>query len=346
MEQPYEELATPRAPTPEDQEGFVVLASEPEAEESNSAVRGVEEEASGAETHARRPLGGMLTEMTSRISSSIAGAVGEREAVAAAATAVLVEAAGVARDGSEPSGPSYTELATPRRQELKAHDGYVAMDEDTDADDGGGGGSAACTAAETEPLNVAASAAASSASAVVVATALSANNDGRGTEVARLCPDEEAPRRIVVSAACASACGGGAAASGSTSSAKRRRCFSLGRVRVIQIGRHSIYIGPHWPCSILMLGMICGVGGFFIENVAVDLGIYHLVAAVAVTVGTVAAFLSCALADPGILRPRQPGDVPRDPERPTCGICNIVQPQGSRHCQFCQGSQVHGACTA
>jgi len=112
----------------------------------------------------------------------------------------------------------------------------------------------------------------------------------------------------------------------------------IGKILVVEAmpGR-SLYIGPHWPCSIVMQCLILGVGCFFWSQVAPSLGFFHEIMSMIITVGSTAAFLSCALANPGIILPgSECQESARRGTRPKCDVCNIVQPKGSRHCHFCQ----------
>eukprot|EP00927_Polykrikos_kofoidii_P006712 TRINITY_DN12712_c0_g1_i1.p1 TRINITY_DN12712_c0_g1~~TRINITY_DN12712_c0_g1_i1.p1 ORF type:complete len:313 (-),score=46.80 TRINITY_DN12712_c0_g1_i1:153-980(-) len=122
-----------------------------------------------------------------------------------------------------------------------------------------------------------------------------------------------------------------------------------GAVRVVRVPLIGIvYIGPHWYCSILMLGFVLGVGYFFVTKVAIKLGWYHLVAGTVTTVMSAKSFLDCALSDPGILAPHPIGAM-RDaaskamptqilPSTGTrkCKACMIVQPPGCYHCEWCR----------
>jgi len=141
----------------------------------------------------------------------------------------------------------------------------------------------------------------------------------------------------------------------------RQRYTKFGRIRVFYVWGTPLYIGPHWYCSIIMLGLILGVGGLYIFGIAGELGVKHLVAGLCVTLASTSAFLNCALADPGILH-RQPAAAAReegaegengstaagDSSQPAalqgrplvrgrrCQKCSVDQPRGCSHCEFCE----------
>ncbi|CAE7599937.1 ERF2 [Symbiodinium sp. CCMP2456] len=109
----------------------------------------------------------------------------------------------------------------------------------------------------------------------------------------------------------------------------------LGRIVVFNFGGHGLYIGPHWYCSVLMLGFILAVGLFQCNSVT---SLEQLAGSVFVTVLSTVSFLRCALSNPGVL---QKNHVPTVSESLSvrvrrCDICQIVQPRGCQHCQFCQ----------
>mmetsp|Transcript_21019 Transcript_21019/g.40213 ORF Transcript_21019/g.40213 Transcript_21019/m.40213 type:complete len:234 (-) Transcript_21019:154-855(-) len=118
----------------------------------------------------------------------------------------------------------------------------------------------------------------------------------------------------------------------------------LGRVCVVKIFGKALFIGPHWYCTLIMLGVILGVGTMYITRVAVYVNTYHVVGGVLVTALSAEALLRCALTDPGILQPhpRAPGGagspkqyMPSPGDR-RCSACDISQPKGSMHCEFCR----------
>lgn len=122
-----------------------------------------------------------------------------------------------------------------------------------------------------------------------------------------------------------------------------RRHVWFGRVCVIRLcGQRALYVGPHWYCTLLMLAVILGVGTMFLTRVAVHIHKLHLVGGALAMLGSAEALLRCALLNPGILL-KQPVGVSssiRPPEsgrrRRFCNICNIQQPMGAAHCNFCK----------
>mmetsp|Transcript_31597 Transcript_31597/g.57947 ORF Transcript_31597/g.57947 Transcript_31597/m.57947 type:complete len:286 (-) Transcript_31597:74-931(-) len=131
------------------------------------------------------------------------------------------------------------------------------------------------------------------------------------------------------------------------------RCFSyvrFGRIVALNVcGNRTVYVGPHWYTGLIMLAVILGVGGLFITHVAMTLGKWHMIGGFTATLGSTAAFLNCALADPGILRKTpingpederaceaEPGSLMPSNGRWKCKACRIVQPKGSLHCEYCQ----------
>mmetsp|Transcript_428 Transcript_428/g.1429 ORF Transcript_428/g.1429 Transcript_428/m.1429 type:complete len:224 (+) Transcript_428:98-769(+) len=123
-----------------------------------------------------------------------------------------------------------------------------------------------------------------------------------------------------------------------------RRHTWLGRVFVMRIGGRAAFVGPHWYCTVLMLGVIVGVGSMFIFRVAIDLHWLHIVGGALALLGSSEALLRCALVDPGILQPHPNG--PGGAVHPQqlmpstgdhkCSACLIMQPRGTMHCEFCQ----------
>merc|ERR1712196_153147 len=95
-----------------------------------------------------------------------------------------------------------------------------------------------------------------------------------------------------------------------------------------------IYIGPHWYCSVIMLSFILGVGSYYSSSAA-QAGLLQLLGGVVVTSLSTITFLRCALANPGVLRAKaravEDGAMGR-----RCEACNVVQPRGCSHCDFCQ----------
>jgi len=135
------------------------------------------------------------------------------------------------------------------------------------------------------------------------------------------------------------------------------RWIWLGRILVWRVPCGVIYIGPHWYCSVIMLSFIIGVGYIYIVGVGLVRGFCHFLGGTTVTMLSVATFLRCALADPGVVRrqsqdceaSRESGDSAAEVLRPDesgtsrrmklgrhCSKCNVPQPWGVVHCDFCQ----------
>jgi len=122
-----------------------------------------------------------------------------------------------------------------------------------------------------------------------------------------------------------------------------QRQIWLGRVCVVKICGKALFIGPHWYCTLIMLGVILGVGTMYITRVAVYANTYHVVGGVIVTAVSAEALLRCAWIDP-ILQPhpKAPGGPgsrrqyrPFDGDK-VCSACRIIPPKGSMHCEFCR----------
>mmetsp|Transcript_4216 Transcript_4216/g.11199 ORF Transcript_4216/g.11199 Transcript_4216/m.11199 type:complete len:254 (-) Transcript_4216:97-858(-) len=128
------------------------------------------------------------------------------------------------------------------------------------------------------------------------------------------------------------------------------RCRWLGRILAWRWPCGTIYIGPHWYFSLVMLGFILGVGAFHCSSV--QSGRWQLLGGVFVTAMSTMTFLRCALANPGVLLPTKSGRPAaveegslalRPPARRrisdgggVCHQCNLMQPKGCWHCEFCQ----------
>lgn len=132
----------------------------------------------------------------------------------------------------------------------------------------------------------------------------------------------------------------------------------LGRILVWRVAGGSIYIGPHWYCSLIMLAFIIGVGAFSISSAAAqDAFSWNLLGNIAATILSTFTFLRCALADPGVLKAKAPKTTTTLAEaeagnmisqltpgralltsdgRRSCKFCNVLQPKGCSHCHFCQ----------
>lgn len=134
----------------------------------------------------------------------------------------------------------------------------------------------------------------------------------------------------------------------------------LGRILAFRLPCGVVYIGPHWYCSIFMLSFILGVGGFYCSSAATQRGPWPLLGGIVVTTLSTWTFLRCALANPGVLKAQTSG-VPDAEEAldgsclagggsavasrqrraalttgQRCHTCNLVQPRGCSHCDFCQ----------
>jgi len=131
----------------------------------------------------------------------------------------------------------------------------------------------------------------------------------------------------------------------------------MGRILVWRLPCGNVYIGPHWYCSLIMLGFILAVGGAFISS-AVSQGQGQLGGGILATSLSTITFLRCALANPGVLKARDlqedcedlnSGAADKDASAASrggkrrqpssgrrCKTCNLMQPQGCSHCEFCQ----------
>mmetsp|Transcript_11238 Transcript_11238/g.30007 ORF Transcript_11238/g.30007 Transcript_11238/m.30007 type:complete len:225 (+) Transcript_11238:102-776(+) len=119
----------------------------------------------------------------------------------------------------------------------------------------------------------------------------------------------------------------------------------VGAIHVVPMfGLTTIFVGPHWYCSIIMLGFILGIGFAFVSKAMDHAYRVHTVIGFAVTVLTARSFLRCALRDPGIIPPnstdgnRKAGKsqlIPSNGAR-SCQVCSIVQPLGCLHCEWCK----------
>eukprot|EP00933_Yihiella_yeosuensis_P000272 TRINITY_DN10042_c0_g1_i6.p1 TRINITY_DN10042_c0_g1~~TRINITY_DN10042_c0_g1_i6.p1 ORF type:complete len:299 (+),score=40.76 TRINITY_DN10042_c0_g1_i6:46-942(+) len=117
----------------------------------------------------------------------------------------------------------------------------------------------------------------------------------------------------------------------------------LGRIRLISCFGSTAFIGPHWCFSLIMFAVINTVGIAYTAGVASYVSAFQTGLGVLVTSASTLSFLSCALADPGILvpTPGAPGGncipeqwFPSTGNRP-CSACNIAQPLGTLHCEYC-----------
>ncbi|CAE7885228.1 PAT06 [Symbiodinium microadriaticum] len=117
----------------------------------------------------------------------------------------------------------------------------------------------------------------------------------------------------------------------------------IGRIHLLRCFGRTAYIGPHWPCSIIMLAVILGIGSSFVMYHTARASLLHSGLGVLATVGSAISFLCSAVSSPGILQPR-PGSKggPGEPEqyfasngKRHCTACNIKQPVGTLHCDYC-----------
>eukprot|EP00401_Gymnodinium_catenatum_P051221 CAMPEP_0117514904 /NCGR_PEP_ID=MMETSP0784-20121206/30306_1 /TAXON_ID=39447 /ORGANISM="" /LENGTH=397 /DNA_ID=CAMNT_0005310707 /DNA_START=3 /DNA_END=1197 /DNA_ORIENTATION=- len=307
MEEPYEELTTPRAPV----------------ETAHSAEDPGFAELAGDEGIGLKP--------TAALSDSPSPGAGPADAVATVTSAAATSAAAIAEmtsrvwnahaAGHQPSDEAhrYEELATP--QEFAASYAFVAE---------GCGGEAPAAPMDTNRPAAATTAAVTAAITEMTSRMWGVDVASPGTEQPYM--ELSTPRVLLVEEHSQDDPGFVALAAGDTLETtmagvagvaimesdrlcleegnargrdlRNKRLFWVGRICCIRfyVG-WTVYIGPHWPCSICMLAMICGIGGFFTFRVAVELGVAHVLMSLLVTLGSSAAFLSCALADPGILRP-------------------------------------------
>lgn len=135
----------------------------------------------------------------------------------------------------------------------------------------------------------------------------------------------------------------------------------LGRILAWRVPGGVLYIGPHWYCSIIMLCFILGVGVFHCSATQ-DAG--HRLFGVAITTLSTLTFLRCALANPGVLEASSSrllvisgyaledstggGEAgpacasararayPGSALGRRCATCDVLQPSGCSHCDFCQ----------
>merc|ERR1740123_1377675 len=77
------------------------------------------------------------------------------------------------------------------------------------------------------------------------------------------------------------------------------RCRWAGRILVWRLPTASIWIGPHWYCSFLMIAFIVWAGLSQGQEVRVDSPSF--LGRLAVTALTLVAFFRCFLKDPGVL---------------------------------------------
>jgi len=114
----------------------------------------------------------------------------------------------------------------------------------------------------------------------------------------------------------------------------------LGRILTLRVPCGLVYIGPHWYCSVAMLCFILGAGIYYGDS-AVPNGPWQLLGGISATTLSTVTFLRCALANPGILTAQAADCAVAAEEVPMadgqrCDTCNLVQPSGTSHCEFCQ----------
>merc|ERR1712232_470530 len=116
----------------------------------------------------------------------------------------------------------------------------------------------------------------------------------------------------------------------------------LGRIVVVRIPGGLVYIGPHWYCCFVMLAFILGVGLFFLSSGSVQRDTLQILGGVVATALSTITFLRCAISNPGVVRPKpdqvlveglESAEAPRRDRH--CFKCNIEQPRGCSHCDFC-----------
>eukprot|EP00438_Fugacium_kawagutii_P028194 Skav200363 [mRNA] locus=scaffold2518:97262:116783:- [translate_table: standard] len=118
----------------------------------------------------------------------------------------------------------------------------------------------------------------------------------------------------------------------------------IGRIRILRCFGRSIFAGPHWCCSFVMLSVILAIGCSFTSYNSKRGSLLHTVLGFGVTLASAVSFVACATSNPGILKPT-PGSVggPGRPEQfyPSngkrhCNACDLKQPAGVLHCEYCQ----------
>jgi len=125
-----------------------------------------------------------------------------------------------------------------------------------------------------------------------------------------------------------------------------RHCMKLGRIRLLRVAGHTLFVGPHWYCTFAMLGVINGVGCMFLFGVASFLGSLHLLGGFLATIGSSVACIACSMGDPGIVQhpggpsgtggPGKPHQMLPSSGKRECNACNIIQPRGCLHCEYCE----------
>ncbi|CAK9079060.1 Putative ZDHHC-type palmitoyltransferase 2 (Zinc finger DHHC domain-containing protein 2) [Durusdinium trenchii] len=117
----------------------------------------------------------------------------------------------------------------------------------------------------------------------------------------------------------------------------------IGRIRILRCFGGTVYVGPHWCCSFVMLSVILAIGFSFMSYNSGRGSWLHSFLGLLATLGSAVSFLACATANPGILQPT-PGSAggPGKPEQyfPSngkrhCTACDIKQPVGVLHCDYC-----------
>jgi len=118
----------------------------------------------------------------------------------------------------------------------------------------------------------------------------------------------------------------------------------IGRIRILRCFGRSAFVGPHWCCSFIMLGVILAIGFSFTSYNSTKGSVLHCFLGLVATLASALSFICCALSNPGILKPR-PGCAggPAHPEqffasngKRHCNACDLKQPVGVLHCDYCQ----------
>merc|ERR1712194_83544 len=153
---------------------------------------------------------------------------------------------------------------------------------------------------------------------------------------------------------------------------QERSYIRFGKLILFRFADRTLSIGPHWFFALFVFGTILMVGGGFILFIAPTMHLFFRLGsatatatataiAVIATAGCNLTLLLCALSDPGLLQPMPCGsgkdkdiltllestaskwtpEIKRQRQRYSsngedlCTICNIIQPKGARHCEWC-----------
>lgn len=117
----------------------------------------------------------------------------------------------------------------------------------------------------------------------------------------------------------------------------------VGRILATHACGFTVFIGPHWYFSVVMLCLILGIGVMYTVNVAWRIGLWQTAGGCIVTVISAWTFLRCFVQSPGILRRQSATETEAEPESGEsaplrsrrCDICKVPQPRGVQHCDFC-----------